>query len=56
MLPGTLILNSIICSTNISPRYCFFFFNILPRKNWRGGGGLLFRVGVITNRVIALSV
>ena len=25
----------------------FFFKNISSRENWRGGGGLLFKVGII---------
>ena len=36
------------------------FFFILTRKNWRGGDGLLFKVGIVygyyNNHVIALSL
>ena len=37
-----------------------FLFKIFSRKNWRGGDGLLFKVGIIDdfccNHVIALNL
>ena len=53
--PGPFNSNSIICSLSISPNY-YFFKSILSRKNWRGGGGLLLKNGILmltsTNQVI----
>ena len=55
--PGPFNSHSIICLINILPGYFFYLF-VLTRKNWRGGDGLLFKVGILhgyySNQLIML--